>query len=211
MIDAYYFEFSAFLIAIFSYKRLKNSFMFWFIPFLLVTSLSELTSTLIYENYGVATDWIYNILSPLTIYFYSYIFYRLLRNYKLKPIFIIVAVLYFLLIVLIAFFEKGFHISLFITGAIVQIILACYFFYTCLLEDVDLNAPHVKSGLWMASGILIFFTGISIVFSLLDYIRAHHLVINGLPLYQIVPRYLSIILYACISIALIKWKKPQEK
>lgn len=211
MIEAYYFEFSAFLIAIYSYKRLKNSFMFWFIPFLLITSVSELASDLIYRNYGVATDWIYNILGPITIYFYGYVFYRLLRNDKLKPLFLIAATLYFILNIFMAVNEKGFHISLFMVGAIIQIILACYFFYRCLLDDVDLNAHQINSGLWIASGILIFFAGVSIVFSLVDYIRAHHLMIHGLPLYKIIPRYLSIILYACISIALLKWKKPQEK
>ncbi|MBU0696951.1 MAG: hypothetical protein KKE39_10580 [Bacteroidetes bacterium] len=79
-----------------------------------------------------------------------------------------------------------------------------------MLNDIDLNSYEVKGGLWFASGILIFYSGISIVFSLVNYIREHHLNIAGMALYNFVPRCLSSILYACISIALLKWKKPQE-
>jgi len=79
-----------------------------------------------------------------------------------------------------------------------------------MLDDVDLNAFYVKSGLWIASGILIFYTGICIVFSLFNYIRANNLTINDVALYNFVPRVLSIILYGCFIVAFILWRKPQK-
>lgn len=207
MIDNYYIEFSAFLISLFCYQKLKHTLMFWFIPFLLFTSICELSSTIIYQNYGAATYWIYNILSPITTYFYGFIFYKLINNPKLKNTFYLLAVIYLILNSYFLIFSEGFSIPLLLISSIVMVILAFYYFYRCLLDDVDLNSPIIKSGLWFASGILIFYSGISITFSLFNYIREHHLNIGGVSLYNFVPRCLSIILYACISISLLKWKK----
>nr|MBC7613289.1 hypothetical protein [Pseudopedobacter sp.] len=210
MINAYYFEFLALCVAIFSYAKLKNSFMVWFIPFLLFTFISEISSDIIYRKYGLATDWIYNILSPLTIVFYGYIFYSFIDKKKFKHMFLFAGLIYLLINIYVVLTSSKFNITLLIIGALIQIILSCYYFYSCLLNDIDLNSYKVKSGLWIASGVLVFFAGISIVYSLLDFIREHHLNIGGVALYNFVPRCLSIILYTCISIALLKWKKPQE-
>ncbi len=210
MISTYYLEFSAFLVALFCYQKLKNTFMFWFIPFLLLTSICELSSTIIYQKFGATTYWIFNILIPTTTYFYGFIFFKLINNKKLKNIFFVLALIYLVLNILFVILSKGFSVPLLLISSIMMVILALYYFYRCLLDDVDLNSPIIKSGLWFASGILIFYSGISIVFSLFNYIREHHLNIGGVSLYNFVPRCLSIILYACISIALLKWKKPQE-
>lgn len=210
MIEAYYFEFLAFLVALIRYQKLKNSYMVWFIPFLLLTAVCEFGSDIIYYQYNLPTDWIYNILIPFTIYFYGFIFYRLLRSSNLKSVFLSVAFVYLACNVYFLLTSTSFSIILLLIGAVIQIILACYYFYKCLLDDVNLNAYYIKSGLWIASGIVIFYSGISIVFSLVNYIRAHHLMINGVHLYNVVPRYLSIILYTCLSIAFLQWKKPQK-
>lgn len=210
MISTYYLEFSAFLVALFYYRKLKNTFMVWFIPFLLFTSICELSSTIIYENYGTSTYWIFSILLPTTNYFYGFIFFKLINSEKLKNIFFAVALIYLVLNILFVILSEGFIVPLLLISSIMMVILALYYFYRCLLDDVDLNSPIIKSGLWFASGILIFYSGISITFSLFNYIHEHHLNIGGVSLYNFVPRCLSIILYACVSIALIKWKKPQE-
>jgi len=184
--------------------------MVWFIPFLFLTFLAEVISSFIYWNYGLPTYWIYNILSPSTIVFYGYIFYCFIDKKSFKPIFLFSGLIYLLINIYFVLSSSKFNIEVLIIGALIQIVLSCYYFYSCLLNDIDLNDYKVKSGLWIASGVLVFFVGISIVFSLVNYIREHHLNIAGMALHNFVPRCLSIILYACISIALLKWKKPQE-
>lgn len=184
--------------------------MVWFIPFLGITFLAEVNSYYLYETYKHNTYWIYNILNPATTLFYSFIFYSLIRDQKLKTPFIVMALVYVLINVYFLSLAISFSINLMLLSSIIMIILSCYYFYRCMLDDVDLSTFYVKSGLWIASGILIFYAGICIVFSLFNYIRAHHLTIKGTQLYNFVPRVLSIILYGCFMVAFILWRKPQK-
>lgn len=210
MINAYYFEILAFIVALICYSKLKASYMVYFIPFLLFTIICEVGSDFIYSNYQIKTEWIYNILNPVTTLFYGYIFCSLIRNRKLKSVFFWGALLYIVINIYVLSQIEGFSILLILLSSIILVTLSCYYFYRCLLDDVDLTAFYIKSGLWFAAGILIFYSGISIVFALVDYIRAHHLTMFGVSLYKFVPRTLSIILYGCFSIAFLLWRKPQK-
>jgi hypothetical protein len=210
MIESFYLELIALIVAIFSYSRLKGSYMIWFIPFLLITFSVEVASHYLYEILQLSSYWVYNITIPLTSIFYGFILFCLMNNSKLKLPFIVLGVIYSLLSLYFLSYATGFSINSLITSAVILVSLSCYYFYRCLLDDIDLNNFKIKSGLYLASGILIFYAGVSIVFSLFDYIRKHDLRIFGYHLYNVIPNYLSIILYACISIALIKWKKRQE-
>lgn len=210
MISPYYIEILTFCVGLYNYKRLKNSYMFWFIPFLGVTFIAEVSSDYIYHIYYNDTSWIFNFLIPITTLFYSFIIFSLIRDQRLKIPFISIGLIYLLIIGYLLSVATSFSIPSVLLSSIILVILSCYYFYRCLLDDVDLNAFYVKSGLWIASGILIFYSGICIVFSLFDYIRTHHLAVNGTPLYNFVPRVLSIILYSCFMVAFVLWRKPQK-
>lgn len=210
MISTYYIEFLTFCIALYRYKRLKNSYMFWFIPFLGLTFLSEVSSDFIYKTYNLSTYWIFNFLIPITTIFYGFIFYCLIRDKRLKTPLTLMGILYLLTNFYWSITSLSFSIPIVLLASVILVFLSCYYFYRCLLDEVNLSAFYVKSGLWFAAGVLIFYSGISIVFSLVDYIRDHHLTLNGLPLYQFVPRVLSIILYGCFSVAFLLWRKPQR-
>lgn len=210
MIETYYIEFVAFCIGLYNYKRLKNSYIFWFIPFLGITFFAEVSSAYIFSICKCPTYWIFEILVPLTTLFYCFIFYCLIRDHSLKIPFSVLSILY--LIVNFYFFitSTSFTTKGILLSSIILISLSCYYFYRCMLDDIDLSAFYVKSGLWIASGILIFYTGISIVFSLFNYIRTYHLTIYEIPLYKFVPQVLSIILYSCFMVAFVLWRKPQK-
>lgn len=210
MISSYYIEFLSLCVALYSYKRLKNSYMFWFIPFLGITFFSEVSSDYIYHTYQSSTYWIFSILIPITTLFYGYIFYCLIKDKRLKTIFNVLALIYLVANVYFLATTDSFSTAIILISSVVLITLSCYYFYRCLLDDVDLNAFDVKSGLWFSAGVLIFYTGICIVFSLFDYIRAHHLTVNGVSLYNFIPRVLSIILYGCLIVAFFLWRKPQQ-
>lgn len=156
MIATYYFEFLALCAALYSITKLKNSHMIWFIPFLIFTILLEVGSDFIYNKYQLKTDWIYNILIPTTNIFYGYIFYYLIRDIKLKKLFLISGLLYLLFNIYFLTVKTGFNVLIVLSSSIILVILSCYYFYRCLLDDVDLNVFYVKSGLWFAAGILIF-------------------------------------------------------
>jgi hypothetical protein len=61
--------------------------------------------------------------------------------------------------------------------------------------------------IWVAVGVVVFFSGVSIVFSLYQFIQIRQIKLWGEPIYTLVPRLLSIILYSCLSIAIITCRK----
>ena len=184
--------------------------MLLFIPFLGLTFLSELGSSYIYQVHGASTTWIYKILNPLSQCFYAYIFYQLASDQKFKKIILILVSVYFLICVYYYLKDDQFNSYLIVAGGLMQIIFACGFFYQCLKNDEYFGSNTWNSGLWIASGVLIFYAGIAIVFSLFDYIRLHKLEIIEIPLYNIIPRALSIVLYSCLSISFLVWKHPRK-
>lgn len=130
--------------------------MIWFIPFLLVTFLIEISSYYLYLLLGLSSYWVYNLLVPITAYFYGFIFYKQMSAPNLKLPFKIIGLLYLLANFYFLFTANGFSKTSLITSAILLMILSCYYFYRCLLDDTDLDSARVKSGLWIASGVLIF-------------------------------------------------------
>jgi hypothetical protein len=206
----HYFEALSLLVAIICYKRLKGSFMLLFIPFLGLTLFSELSSDYIYQVYASSTTWIYKILNPLSQCFYAYIFYQLASDQKFRKIILILVFVYFLICVYYYLKDDQFNSYLIVAGGLMQIVFACGFFYQCLKNDEYFGNNTWNSGLWIASGVLIFYAGIAIVFSLFDYIRFHKLEVFEMPLYNIIPRALSVVLYSCLSISFLVWKHPRK-
>ncbi len=206
-----YAEFLSLLCALFCLGRLRNSFMKWFVPFLALTVLVEIVCHILLQH-DKNTLPAYIIFDTITVTFYTFIFYnfsikKYLKNILLVTISfrIVFTVTYYLLSLIFPSYY------LFVVSGIQMIFFSCLLFYQYLrTEDLDIVANH-KSGIWFAAGILIFYAGVTIVLSLVNYIRHNELKIAGVYLYNFVPRYLSIILYVCISISLILWKKIIQK
>ncbi len=211
----HYFEFLSLLVSIYCYRRLRNSFMIAFIPGLAVNFFVEvLTTYLSVIGKGHSTIWIYNLFVPLTLLFYTYIFYKFAVYPFQKRLLIGLYGLY-LGICLLDYLWLGslfvFNNKIFAGGGIIQVVFACSYYFQYLQDDDNLKDPKWTSGLWIASGLLIFFTGITIVFALPNFIYYNKLQIGGLPLYQVIPRILCVILYSCLSIAFVTWNPRAEK
>lgn len=208
----HYSEFLCLLCALFLYKRLRNSFMIAFIPFLAIVLSAELASNYLFYTHGVRTIWLFNILAAVITLFYAYIFLRFSNSQKhrmfLKWIcvgFVIAWGCYYLIWRDINTFNNYF----FSLNSLLQLLFSCLFFYQYLnSEDTDFHIRY-KAGLWIAAGVLIFNCGSALVFVLYDYIRANELKIGKWPLYNFIPRYLSILLYSCITVSFFTWKKPK--
>jgi hypothetical protein len=180
-----------------------------FIPFLSITLFAELFANHTYYVSHLPTGWIYNILNPITQTFYTYIFYKISITKAHKILMFAVNSCYIAsYIIFYSFYSdiNDFNNYLVTIGGIQQVIFSCLFFYECLQTDV-ITDYRMKSGLWIAAGLLIFYSGITICMALLNFIEENHLTIAGVPLYNIIPRTLSIILYSCLSISFITWRK----
>jgi hypothetical protein len=210
-----YSELISLLCALICFSRLKNSFMQWLVPFLAVTLFVELYSHAAYAN-GKPTLHIYTTFDTITIVFYTFFFTKFAIKNSLKKVFITTTVVHVLFTIAYYSFytvlkPKLPDYYLFVISGTQMVLFACLLFYQYLKTDELDNIPNHKSGLWLASGIIIFYSGVTLVLSLLYYILENNLKIGGEYLYNFVPRYLSIILYGCISISMLVWKRPLQK
>ncbi len=210
----HYTEFVALIIALFSYQKFKGTYMVWFIPFLALTFLTEFINNILFTSYGIHTAWSYNFSGIIQVSFYTYIFINLAETKKHKQLLLVSHLMYtgfFCIYLTVTQHWRAFSQDAALFGFIEMVLFSCGFFYQCLREDYDIANQKYKTGLWITAGVLIFYSGVSICFSLYDYIVKYDLRLNGRRLYGIIPQYLCIILYGCLSISFILWKKPVKK
>ncbi|TDQ11374.1 hypothetical protein [Pedobacter metabolipauper] len=209
----HYFEFLSLLTALLCIGKLKNSFLIGFVPYLFYILVIELSAKYIHFNYSPSTGWIYNISNLISQGFYAFIIYNFSTLTSHKKAIKILAIGY-ILFALIYFAFTSFTIlnnNIISIGGIFQVTFACLYFYEYLKTDTLSNERHNVSGILIAFSLLLFYAGITICLALYNYIQLHNLTLFDTPLYRLIPRYLSIILYTTISIALILWKKPIKK
>lgn len=208
----HYVEILSLLVSIIYIGKLRNSFLIAFVPYLLITLLVELAASYVYQQYGSSTGWMYNILNLVSHVFYAYIFYKFSNVKKHQKTFIILTIAYVTGSLIYYSLTSFYNFSNYViaAGGVLQVIFSCLHFYEYLQNDHYVNERHYTSSLWIASGILMFYSGITICFSLYNYILLKNLTLFKLPLYNIIPQSLSIILYCCITIAIVIWKKPQR-
>jgi hypothetical protein len=209
-----YSELLSLLCAIFCWGRLGNSFMRWFIVFLALTLSVEMSSHILYQN-NIQTYRTYIIFDTVTVVFYTWIFIRFALESRLKKWMLYIGSarlaitpLYYLLFSMDIQPFPQFY--LFIISGMQLVVFSCLLYFQYLKADDLSTVPQYKAGLWYASGILIFYAGTTLVLSLIYYILQHNLKIGNEYLYNFVPRYLSIILYGCLSISFLTWNTPNH-
>jgi hypothetical protein len=199
------FECLSFVIASLSYSRLKKSFMVYFIPFLGFLLLSE---TLAMSSTN--TVLLYSIVNPVTHCFYVFIFCSFLLDQRRKIQFVSILASYCVACFIGYFADNSEHILFYYLvafGGLMEVYFSCTVFYRFISSDDITPARNWNSGLWIASGVLIFYSAVSLCFSLHGYIVQNELKLFGLYLFHIIPRILSPILYACLSMSFVLWKK----
>lgn len=206
----YYFEFLSLLISIIYVGKLRKSFLIAFMPYLLVVLCVEITAKYLYVTFGYNTVVIYNLMNLFCHLFYAFLFYRFAFSRSYRQVIVILISSYTLLSLgyyLVNSFDY-FNNYIIAIGGIIQVFFACLHFYEYLQDDRHVSQRHYSAGLIIASGVLIFYSGIAICFSLYNYILVNNLRLFNVPLYNLIPRYLSVLLYPMISLAIIIWKKP---
>ncbi len=183
--------------------------MKWFLPFLGLVFFGEILATYFYT---VSNIKIYYIISIVELAFYSYIFYHLHHRKSIKKIifflFVICEIGY---IISFVFFGKNytyFFNNLIVSGFYLVTIALIYLYIKVI--DFDNASLTSEPGFWIATGVSLFFSGVSISFSLYEFIKSNSLYLFGEKLYNIIPQILSIVLYLCISIALILCRQKNK-
>ena len=204
----------SFLVACSYYKSLKNTFLFWVIPYLAFILMAELGASYFKYHLHKPNGHIYVIISLVEFVFYSYLFYHFNKNSKLQKVISVGSTLLVLPYLFLFFFfsdykSYDFYLPVY-TGFYLAIVASIYLYKISIKDDTEF-ALTKQVGFWVASGVLIFFSGISISFLLHSFLKNATIKIWGMSIYNFIPQVLSIFLYGCITIAIIVCKKKNQQ
>lgn len=209
------FEVLAFVVSIIYYKRTKGSFLQWMSLYLFYTVFSENLGSYVHYALNKPTTPIFLWYNAITILFYTFIFSKLLIGKAIlkKGLWIFSSILSTSLICLFLFVnnyvEYKFQLQI-VFGFYISIV-ACYYLYTEFMND-DLEEFLInKSGFWIATGVLLFYSGYSIVLTLHPVTSKNKIFILGISIHNFFAQVLSVFLYTCLAIALIVWKPKTTK
>lgn len=204
----HYAEIVSFLASLFFYKRLKSSLFIWFIPFLAITVVTELTATYIKQVLNGSNIKLYNFFTTLEFLFYFLFMSFYIDNKTIKLILRILAPTYLAVVIInLSFFEiNKFHSKTYLIGGILVVLFCLYYFFEVIRSsDVDFEAEK-EPFFWIVIGLLLFYLGGIAINVLMDYLgtekRFFYLTIN---------RWLNVLLYGSFIIAFFLCKKPIAK
>jgi len=183
--------------------------MKWFLPFLAFVFVGEMYAK--YVGYVLlrSNTYVYSCITIVESIFYGYFFYAItVKEISKKIIFILSCINIFISIFflfLISYNPSYLFINLIFLSICFSFISLTYI-YSKFISD---EAAYLLSepGFWVAFGVTLFFSGVSVVFSLHDFSMRHNLRLFGVKLYHIVPQALCVLLYLSISTAIILCKK----
>lgn len=196
-------------LAIVNHRHLMRRKLGLLLPFLLFITMAEYVAILQRNVYHTSTYGTNYLIMLVEWLLYNFLFHRFTQHAGYKkylrlcvPLVVVcIAVGYFLFpnqyqVFFYCIILVGFFLS----------VSALFYMYVRFVEDEKTDLMEDPVG-WVALGVVVFFSGVSIVFSLYEFIRLRQVNLWGEPIYTLVPRLLSIFLYSCISIAIIQCRK----
>lgn len=204
-------ELTSLIIAIIYYPYLKGTVMKWFLPFLVFICSVELIVTIkvvgLYDVFNSLR--LYDIVSIVEIIFYATLFYEFQENNlyrKIIKLMSIISVAAFTLPLLLNIKSYNYTYFGLIILDISLLIFALGYLFLKSLEDTTVPVT-IYPGFWIAVGVGLFSAGSCIVFAMHDSLAKRHVYYLDIPLHLVIIRFLCILLYSSISIAIILCKK----
>jgi hypothetical protein len=188
-------------------KRLQaNKWLLW-IPFLLYTCIVEIWGAYISEVYNGNNLWLYNPYIIVCNAFYSCFLIQvsiLEKKTKRKRYRYIIVVsagcLFWYLKWGVRTDIVGYFLNL---GAFAICLLSMLFFFTQIRHAYLHQSLEKIPGFWIASGLLIFYSGISLCMSVYNFLAAAKIRVWDEKIQNLIAQTLSLLLYAAITLAFV--------
>lgn len=121
---------SSFLVCLYLYKSLKNTELRYFLPFLFLTLVVELTG-LWMTQHGIKNYLLFNVFTTFEFIFYSFLFYKHYRKHNFKVLSLAFMPLYIIAVFINLMYFQGiekFHTYTFLLGSfLLSFFVACFF------------------------------------------------------------------------------------
>lgn len=190
------------------YKRLQPKWLQLFFYFLLFTFITDLGATYYSQFYKKSNHFIINIYLLFNFIFYFLIFYKTFDTGKLKKIVSASVIIYLLIFICDIIFINGlffYNIYSYCLGSILIVLCSLVYFMRLFTSENLLNYFKIPM-FWIATGLLFYYVGTLVQYSLMEYIIKYKL---GY-IFYIINIILNAILFGAFSIGFLcnyKWKK----
>lgn len=192
-------------------KDLRNRQLFYFVPFLFLVFVQEISIFFYLLKYPNATTGIiYNIYQPICTLFLSAFYYFIPFNKPLRKIIFWLFTVY-LIVTLFTFCYiqpvQIFNSYLFLAGGLVITCCGIFFLFNYFNLDNRTQEKHWRPVIWITIGIIVFYPIVNISFAFYKHLLAYQAKVFGIPLYNLIPKLMSIFMYSCFTYAFYLCKK----
>jgi hypothetical protein len=142
------------------YRRLDPPILRWFVPFLALTLMVEVTG-LITSRRNMHNLWMFNFFTCIEFLFYSYLYSTLLEQRKWVKVIRYSMIVYPVLFLINIFFIEGFlkfHTITYRIGS-VMVVFWCYLYFRQLMLSPGYTSLFRNPIFWISTGLLFFYTG----------------------------------------------------
>jgi len=197
-------ELIAFVVAVVTFEKYKNSNEKYFLFFLCYTFFIDILGAIIGDVFLKNNAWVYNTFIITSFLFYFSWYYNVLKNTTFKKSVLAFAGFFLLVALYNVFFGSWntYNSFTFFTGAVFLLLLTLFHFYQLLNSDEVLIVKH-KLSFWISTGLLLFYMGMIPLMYLMEKV---YIEIDDLS-YLIILLSLNLVLYGCYIIGFIWTKK----
>lgn len=197
-----YFEIAALLTGLLLWKTLSKTKLTWFVPYLFLIVLVELSARYLYRELHQPNAWIYNLSVPIEFCFYAWM---IMLHTKSK--FFETTVKYFLAgfllysiysIVFITGFQS-FNRDLLVIGGLFMILFSTFYLLELYRSGDDISVWSIPM-FWVCIGILLFNAG-SFSRNLLGWFGPKEQFAAAITILRDINHWLNYVLYSCLIIA----------
>ena len=201
-------ETAAMLIAWLHFRSLYRHGLVLLIPYLMYTCVVEYLGAYLMHVKHQPNGFLYNPYIIISIAFYGWVV--IYTSAFRRPVKLVYYALHFLFCCWGAIWYALYGnplkiISNFLNlGALLICAFCLSFFYSHLRSRIQHSPITQIPGFWMSSGLLVFYSGISIYTVIYPYLAEQRIMLKGVPLQNLIPQILSLVLYGFIITAIRK-------
>ncbi|MGZ5219149.1 MAG: hypothetical protein ACXWC7_03690 [Chitinophagaceae bacterium] len=192
-------------------KELKSRQLSFFIPFLILLFIQEL-SVFIYilKHPTSSTGIVYNIYTPASTLVFSLFYCRIPLNGPARKLITSLLIVYlaatvFTYCCIQSIYIYNNYISL--AGGFLIALCGILFLFNYFKLDNAIEEKKWLPALWITIGVVTFYPVVNISFALYKYLLAYQATIFGMKLYRLIPQLMSIFMYSCFIRAFYLCKK----
>jgi hypothetical protein len=196
---------SSMLVCLILYKSVKKTALKYFLPFLVLTIIVEL-SGLWMNQHGIKNYLLFNVFTTVEFVFYSFLFFKHYRKNENKLLSLLFMPLYTLAVIINLIYFQGierFHTYTFLLGSFFIVVFCCLFFYESVLPEYIESTLTKEPFFWVCTGLLLFYLGSVIINALFEYLRTFDMQFEGKKIYSTINQILNILLYTAFLISFI--------